>query len=249
MTTTTTTTRVATDTERRSGRASALTALLLLVPAPSIGTALAMSVDATQGTWVGQGVYVLSKLWLVALPVVWWVWVDRRPLSWSPPRKGGLGVGIILGVALSLVIYAAYALFGPLLIDPAQVRARALQVGIGNPATFVLFAGYLILVNSLIEEYVWRWFVFRKSEAALPAGRGGAAVLLSALFFTLHHVIALKAQFDWLPTILASVGVFAAGVVWSWCYLKYQSIWPGYISHAIVDVTLLWIGWLLIFVI
>lgn len=234
---------------RARERRSAALALLLLVPAPSIGTALAMSVDATQGTWVGQGVYAFSKLWIAVLPVAWLVWVDRHPLSWSPPRRGGLGVGIGLGVALSLGIWAAYASIGPSLINAAQVQARAMRVGIGEPSTFILFAGYLILVNSLIEEYVWRWFVFRKCEAVLPHGRGGAAVLLSALLFTVHHVIALRAQFDWFPTILASMGVFAAGVVWSWCYSRYQSVWPGYLSHAIVDLALLWIGWLLIFVV
>ncbi len=232
--------------ERASRRSKALAALLLLVPTPSIGAALAMSIDATQGTWVGQGAYTLSKLWIAALPLVWLLWVDRGRASWSPPRKGGIGVGLALGVAISAGIYAVYQVSGPQMINPVQVKARALQVGIGEPAIFLLFAAYLILVNSLIEEYVWRWFVFRKCEAALPAGRPAAAVLLSALFFTLHHVIALRAQFDWLPTILASLGVFVGGVMWSWCYLKYQSIWPGYVSHVVVDLTLLWIGWQLI---
>ena len=229
----------------RSSRASALFALLLLVPAPSIGTALAMSLEMTQGTWLGQGAYALSKMWLVTLPLVWLLWVDGGRMSWSPPRKGGLMAGIGLGLALSLGIYLAYIVLGPQLIDPARVRASALQAGIGAPLRFVLFAGYLILVNSLLEEYVWRWFVFRKCEALLL--RGGVAVPLSAAFFTLHHVIALKAQFDWRPTILASIGVFLGGVAWSWCYLKYRSVWPGYLSHLIVDVTLLWIGWRLIF--
>jgi len=230
-----------------TGRASALLALLLLVPAPSIGTALGMAVDATQGTWVGQGAYLLSKLWLVALPLAWLLWVDRGRISWSPPRKGGLMAGIALGMGLSLGIWLVYAVLGPHLVEPAQVRARALQVGIGEPMSFVLFAGYLILVNSLLEEYVWRWFVFRKCEVLLPRGRGRLAVLLSALFFTLHHVIALRAQFDVLPTALASLGVFLGGVAWSWCYLRYRSVWPGYLSHLIVDVTLLWIGWQLVF--
>ncbi len=236
-----------TNDETHKARASALLALVLLVPAPSVGTALAMSVDATQGTWIGQGAYLLSKLWLVALPLAWLLWVDGGRVSWSPPRKGGLMAGIALGLVLSLGIYLAYAVLVPQLIDPAQVRARALQVGIGAPPRFILFAGYLILVNSLLEEYVWRWFVFRKCEALLPPGHGGMAVLLSAMFFTVHHVIALRAQFDWLPAILASLGVFLGGAVWSWCYLKYRSVWPGYLSHLVVDVTLLWIGWQLIF--
>ncbi len=220
-----------------------------------------MSVDATQGTWVGQGAYALGKLWIVTLPLAWLLWVDRGRISWSPLRRSGLLSGLVLGLALGLVlsagIVAVSLLLGPggalseilgqALIRPDQVRARALQVGIGEPLMFLAFAAYLILVNSLVEEYVWRWFVFRKCEALLPAGRSGAAVLLAAAFFTLHHVVALRAQFDPLATILASTGVFAGGAIWSWCYRRYQSIWPGYVSHAIVDLALLWIGWRLIF--
>ena len=42
-------------------------------------------------------------------------------------------------------------------------------------------------------------------------------------------------------------GVFVGGAVWNWCYLRYRSIWPGYVSHAIVDAALLAIGWKLLF--
>ena len=230
-----------------SRRHPAWLALLLLVPAPSIGAALAMSVEATRGTLLGQGAYACSKLWLVALPAVWWVWIDGERPSFSPARKGGFGVAIALGLLLSAVIYAAYLLLAPLLVDPAQVRASALRVGIGTPARFLLFALYLTAVNSLLEEYVWRWFVLRKCEELLPGTSGWVPVSLSAFFFTLHHVIALSAQFPAAATALASLGVFVAGLTWSWCYHRYRSIWPGYVSHLIADFTLLWIGWRLIF--
>ncbi len=215
--------------------------------APSIGTALAMAVDATQGTWIGRGAYTLSKLWLVLLPLVWLLWVDRGRLSVSPPRRGGFGPGIGLGLLLGLGIYVAYLMLGPRLVDPSHVRSVAQGVGIGAPGAYLFLAAYLVLVNSLLEEYVWRWFVFHKCETLFPHGGGWVAVALSAVLFTMHHVIALKAQFDWLPTILASVGVFLGGLAWSGCYLKYRSVWPGYVSHLIVDIALLWIGWRMIF--
>ena len=73
----------------------ALIALLLLVPAASIGTAASMF------WWpelaLGKAVFVACKLWLVLLPLVWLRVVDREPLSWSPPRRGGFGVGAALG--------------------------------------------------------------------------------------------------------------------------------------------------------
>jgi membrane protease YdiL (CAAX protease family) len=72
-------------------------------------------------------------------------------------------------------------------------------------------------------------------------------VVAAALAFTAHHVIALAAQFNWGVTLLGSLGVFSGGAAWSWLYLRYRSIWPGYISHAMVDVAIFVIGYGLIF--
>ncbi len=54
----------------------AILALLLLVPAPSLGVALSMMIDGTQGTTLGKGAYFLSKVWILVLPIVWLIWVD-----------------------------------------------------------------------------------------------------------------------------------------------------------------------------
>jgi membrane protease YdiL (CAAX protease family) len=223
----------------------ALLALILLVPAPTIGVAAAMLVPATAGTPLGQGIYAAAKVWLIVLPAVWWLFVDKGKPSWSPPRKGGFGVGILLGLAISAAIFGAYALFGRQFIDAANVRAAAEQSGIAEPWRYISLAAYLCTINALLEEYVWRWFVFRKCEALVKAG--WVAVALSAMLFTVHHVLALAAQFDWLMTTVASIGVFIGGAVWSWCYLKYRSIWPGFVSHVIVDIAIFVIGWQLIF--
>lgn len=223
----------------------ALLALLLLVPAPTIGVIAAMLLPATSGTPLGQGVYMASKLWLVALPAAWWLWIDRGRLSLSPPRKGGFGVGITLGVIIAGAIFGVYHLVGREMIDPQMVRESAERSGIAEPWRYLALAVYLCSLNAVIEEYVWRWFVFHKCEVLVKTG--WIAVLLSAFLFTVHHVLALAAQFDWRVTALASLGVFIGGAVWSWCYLRYRSIWPGFVSHLIVDVAIFIIGWQLIF--
>lgn len=231
------------ESSKRDNRA--LLALILLVPAPTIGTACGMLLPATAGTPLGQGIYMAAKVWLVVLPAVWWLFVDKGKPSWSPPRKGGFGVGIALGLAISAAIFVAYFLFGRQFIDADNVREAAVQSGIAEPWRYIALAVYLCTINAMLEEYVWRWFVFRKCEVLVKVG--WAAVALSALLFTVHHVLALAAQFDWLITTLASVGVFIGGAVWSWCYLRYRSIWPGFVSHVIVDIAIFFIGWQLIF--
>ncbi len=77
---------------------------------------------------------------------------------------------------------------------------------------------------------------------------GPLAVVLAAFCFTLHHASALKLYFDWRITLLGSAGVFAGGVLWSGLYLRYRSIWPGFVSHILVDLAMFAVGWHLIFV-
>jgi membrane protease YdiL (CAAX protease family) len=222
-------------------RQSALLALLLLVPAPSIGVAFAMAI--TPGT-TGQVIYGVCKVWLLLFPLVWLLTVDRGRPSWSPMRQGGWGAGVITGLAICVVIIAAHWFLGRRLIDPTTVRAAAEQNGLTSAARYLSLVLYLTFVNSLLEEYVWRWFVFRKCEVLLGGWR---AVLLSGVLFTVHHVIALRFQMGWDVTLLASLGVFLGGVIWSWCYLRYRSIWPGYVSHLLADAAIFWIGWQLLF--
>ena len=218
-------------------------ALLLLLPIPSLGTAASMW--WWPGTALGVGIFVASKLWIVVLPWFWIAVVERVPLSWSPPRAGGFGPAIGLGVATALMIFGVYGAVAWLgWFEPAEVTRRAAQTGLNQPTVYLLGAIYWITVNSLMEEYVWRWFCFRQCELLL-GGWGG--VLASALGFTLHHIIALAGQFPWPVTVLGSLGVFCGGAMWSWLYLRYRSVWPCYVSHAIVDLPIFIIGYHLIF--
>lgn len=217
-------------------------ALLLIVPAPSIGVWAAML--AWPDTVTGKTIFFACKAWMLALPVLWLLLIDRGRLSLSPPRRGGFGMAMILGLVISAVILLAYFALGERLIDTSHVREMAAQNGIGTPLPYLAGVAYWVLINSVLEEYVYRWFIFRKCEALMPSG---LAVLASAAAFTIHHVIALKMQFPWSATLLASLGIFIGGAAWSWLYLKYRSIWPGYLSHAIVDIAVFAVGWLIIF--
>lgn len=220
-------------------------ALVLLVPAPSIGAWFAF--HGAPGT-LGQIVYALAKLWIIALPLAWQLWVERDFLSLSPlrrrDRRAGVSAGLVIGAALSAVVIATWFTFGDRLIDPEALREKLAGAGLTSPTRYVLFAAYLALINSVVEEYVWRWFVFRQCERLV---RGSGAVALSALFFTLHHALAFHAQFGTTVAVLASCAVFVAACIWSACYRNWRSIWPGWISHALVDVAALALGWQLLF--
>lgn len=214
-----------------------LAALLLTVPAPSAGVLAAMYL--WPDTAFGTAIFAVSKVWLFAMPVIWLRLVDRQPFSWSPPRHGGFGFGLLSGLVISAAIGIAYLALGPLLIDFPAMRTQLAAVGLDQPVRYLAGALYWILVNSVLEEYVWRWFV--TSRCAQLLGRR-AAVSAAALFFTLHHFLALSVYMSTAAAALCSLGVFIGGLTWSWMYARYQSVWPGYLSHAIVDLAIFAIG-------
>jgi len=224
-------------------RGRAIWALLLLVPAPSIGAAASLLLwPEALGSKI---LFAICKLWIVLLPLGWLLFVERKKLSWSPPRQGGFGMAVLSGTLIAGAILGVYAIgLKTGLIDATSIAASAAKTGLNQPGFYVAGAIYWITLNSLMEEYVWRWFVFKKFEAITS---GGMAVVAAGLGFTAHHVIALAAQFNWAVTVLGSLGVFIGGVTWSWLYLRYRSVWPCYLSHAIVDAPIFWIGYDLIF--
>jgi membrane protease YdiL (CAAX protease family) len=123
---------------------------------------------------------------------------NARPLSWSPARKGGFGPALLLGIPVALLIAGAYLLVcGWGWIDPEMIRARPNSPA-ASRAIYIGAAIYWITANSLIEEYVWRWFVFRQFERADRRPRCNRC--RSALGFTAHHVIAMAAHFEWRST-------------------------------------------------
>ena len=193
---------------------------------------------------VGQTIFMAAKIWLLAFPALWYLVMERGKPSWSPPQNGGLGVGLLTGLIVGAVIGLAALVFGIFDMDMGQLAGEVDEMGLTTPRAYLFGALGWTFVNSLMEEYVYRWFVFSQCERLMPRF---VAVLASATVFTTHHVIALSTYLPMYLTALASLGVFLGGVLWAVLYSRYRSIWPGWISHIIADVAVFAVGWQLLF--
>jgi len=193
---------------------------------------------------IGHTLFLAGKIWLLAFPAFWYLKVEGGSPNWSPPFKGGLGVGALSGVVIAVVIILGARMAGVETMNPEPLREAVDQMGLGSPGAFIAAAAGWTLVNSLMEEYVYRWFVLRQGERLLS---GPSAIVLSAAVFTAHHILAVSRYLSPVETILASAGVFVGGVVWAWLYHRYRSIWPGWISHVLADIAVFGTGWWLVF--
>gem|GEM_PF-70637 len=223
-------------------RKRATVAILLLVPAPTVGVLAGMVLFPDSAP--GAAVFTLSKVWVLGLPLFWRLCVERQPLSLSPVRHGGIAVGIGSGLLIGGAILGAWGLFGAALIERRTLVLGLERVGLTTPARFAVGALYWVTVNSVLEEFVWRWFCMTRAQCLL---RPAAAVGAAALFFTVHHTIALQVYLDPVAVGVCSVGVFGGGAFWGWMYQRYGSVWPGVISHALVDLCIFGLGAVLLF--
>jgi len=220
---------------------SAILALILLVGAASLGIAARLYLAG----WHGYLLFIGTRIWILVLPLIWFLGIERGKLVLTWPTWRDLQLGTALGLLMAGAIGGAYWFLGQGWIDSAQVQAKAQQVGLMNPLAYLGTATYFTVINAFVEEYVWRWFVYRKWETLVP---GVAAIYLAAFCFTLHHIIALVAYTGnaWV-VVLGSLGVFGAGAIWCGCFLTYRSLWACYVSHLLADGAIALVGWHLLF--
>jgi hypothetical protein len=156
-----------------------------------------------------------------------------------------MGAGLVSGALFAATILTAYATLGRDWSVAREVAGRISQTGLDRPWLFVLMAAYWCSLNSLLEEYVWRWFVFTRCEAVMTRG---VAVAVSGLCFTIHHAVAMGVYFDDARVVvLASLGVWVGGATWSWFYLRWRNIYAAYLSHVLADLAIFRIGYRIVF--
>ena len=222
----------------RSKTPAAAVVLTALVPA----IAAWVYFHAAYSAAVAVAGYAATKLFTVL-----WPWIASRRWDAPPPiqpRRHALS--LILGVCFGLIAVAGVVLLyrGPL----AEVATNAAPAIAAKVATlgisehFVVFALFLSFVHSAIEEVYWRWFLFGNLRLWLPSG----SAIVAAGAFSAHHFMILAAFTSPTWTVVGGLMVAVAG--WGWCILYHRSgsLLGPWVSHVLIDLAVMWVGWDLI---
>ncbi len=190
--------------------------------------------------------YALGKLAQFSLPVVFMYFAAPGSLRIGRPRFGGLAFGLAFGAAVAFAILLLY--FGVLreLLNAmgleSQVRAKLHDFGADTPIRFLGLAAFIAVVHSFMEEYYWRWFVFQRLRAFCSYV---PALIVSSLAFMAHHVIVLNV---YLPghfvsaVVPFSLAIAVGGAFWAWLFARTESLGAVWLSHLMVDVAIMAIG-------
>jgi uncharacterized protein len=204
-----------------------------------------------QDQWL-RIIYAASKAIQFSLPAVF-VFVVLKE-KFTPTRLTSLSLfaGLRTGTGfLVLTLVSYYLIFKPigLLADSSELIAQKIsEFGVASPLSFLMMAIYISALHSFLEEYYWRWFVFRKLREFMSLK---GSILLSSAAFTLHHIVVINhyspPTYKLALTIVASFAVFIAGAVWAYQYERHRNLWVVWISHLLVDSALMYVGYDLVF--
>lgn len=189
--------------------AVALAPLALAALGPVIGHA-----------WLGHGLY---KLALLALPFL----CGCRAAWPARPTSRQLALALTSGAMLGLVAFCLIAAIVPHFLPFSELRANFDARYHYTPLTAGIAALAIALLNSLLEEWFYRGFLDRQITPPL-----------SALVFSLQHVIVLIGLGGPAAAVGAGIAVYPAALIWT--YVRNQGgISMAFLSHAITDAVFL----------
>ena len=196
------------------------------------------------GSAWAQAVYGLTKLFTLVYPLCFGGW--KQVLRQRP--SGGWSAAAVWGIASGLLICGAGTL---LMMSPVgeevrqgaeAIKEKATQLGFAQ--NFLLFAVFVSLFHSALEEFYWRGFVYGKLSQKLGSF---ASHLVAGLAFAAHHLVVTWQYFDPILAIVLALFVAIGGIIWSLFYQKQTSLFGCWLSHLCVDVFLMVVGYQLIF--
>ena len=220
-----------------------LIAILLVGFIPS--ASVIFGIEIIDNELSSQIFFASCKIWIFLAPTLWYLKVEKKSISKNLPTKEGIFWGLITGIIMSVIILVTWFLFNETLDIDGMVDILQSK-GLDNFNLYLIGMFYWIFINSLLEEYVFRWFITTKSSELFDSDTIG--ITFSAAMFTLHHAIALYLfGFIWWQIIIACFGLLSAAAIWSWLYIRFRSIWICWLSHAICDVAVFGIGYTILF--
>ena len=124
-------------------------------------------------------------------------------------------------------------------IDLAAI-ADELETKLGiTPQVFLYVALYITFINSMLEEFFFRGFLFLE---LYNLGYRRTGYIASSLLFGLYHIAIFQKWFTLPVTLLALGGLVGVGLLFDWLVSKSGSFISSWIVHVFADIAIVLIG-------
>ncbi len=148
---------------------------------------------------------------------------------------------ILLGVLVYTIILASY-FFLKKHMDLDFIRellAENLKVNKGN---FVFVALYISFINSLLEEFFFRGFIFLNLKGLI---KKKYAYIISAVLFAIYHVAIMGGWFNPVIFLLAMTGLFLGGMIFNYINESNSNLYNSWIVHMMANFAINTVGFIM----
>lgn len=144
-----------------------------------------------------------------------------------------------IGLILSLIYISSFYIFKNY-IDIKSITDKINDIASINLNNIIFIGLYIIIFNSLLEEYFWRSFVFQELSILV---KPSLAYFISALAFSFHHVVFFYNWFT--PSFFAiiTIGLIGYALIMNFIWNKYKELFSCWLPHAMVDVVQIFIAY------
>ncbi|MEW8970433.1 MAG: type II CAAX endopeptidase family protein [Mesobacillus sp.] len=182
--------------------------------------------------------FLLFYSWLLAVPML------AGGVHWerfkTTSRTVLLGFGS--GLLFFLFIYGGLHWLHIYMIDIDQLRVLLWEWGFSAQGEIGLVL-ILLVINPILEEVYWRGFIYEKLRIE---GTAKYAILMTAAFYTLYHLLSVIPIFNGFYGMVAVIPVFIAGLIWGYMREETGSITGTIIGHVLSDMGIIFVYWFLI---
>lgn len=182
----------------------------------------------------------IKLVFLAAIPLIHALltrspWIRR---SFSSKAFTYRKTTLVLSLIVFLGILGLYGLLGSQFDLPTIMDELTNKYGI-QAQTFLYYGLYITLINSFIEEFFFRGFVFLNLRAA---GYPKIAYGFSALAFAIYHIAIFRNWFSLPVFLLALAGLTAGGLLFAYLDAKPNAFINSWIVHMSADAAIILIG-------
>ena len=181
-------------------------------------------------------------MFFIIIPYIYMKIIKKRKFSkainYKNIVKDHLKLGFIFGILSFLIILIAYYVLRNII--NLQNISEDLQSKSKITASSFIFVGlYITLVNSFLEEYFFRGFIFLNLYE-LKSKK--CAYIYSSLLFGLYHIGIFKTWFNIKLVGLALISLISIGFLFNWLDTKSRNFINSWIVHILADSAIILIG-------
>ncbi len=143
-----------------------------------------------------------------------------------------LALGIYMGIMASYFILRNF-------IDLNNIQSILSSNLNISKRNFIYVALYISFINSLLEEFFFRGFIFLNLNESMARWK---AYGISAFAFSIYHVAILSNWFNPMLFVVALNGLFVGGIIFNWLNEKTNNIYNSWLVHMFANFAINTVG-------